>query len=410
MNVNSVLKEELRKISLSKERVDGLFGIAQEIIDEMKEGGIKAEIGGSLAKGTLIRKKVQDIDIFVSFENEEEISKLADFLDKSNFEIKRIHGSRDYFHILRGDLIVELIPVVAFSDPALAKNVTDFSLLHVNYIKKKLKQNKKIADEIKLAKNFCHAQKCYGAESYIRGFSGYALELLVIHFGSFAKMLTGLSKAKTQLLIDPEKKFKKNEAFRELNESKLISPVILIDPTYKLRNATAGLSEETFGKFANAAKKFLKKPSVKFFEETEFDVGKFEKIAKKNKAGLFKINLSTKKQEGDIAATKMKKFFDFMIAEFKKREQKVIVNEFLYDEGQKATGYFVVKEKNILELKGPPLKLELACEAFKQKHKKTFNRKGFIWTKASINTDEIFEKLKKSEKEMDVKFKVVKIV
>ena len=58
--------------------------------------------------------------------------------------------------------------------------------------KKKIKG--KILDEIRLAKAFCHANGCYGAESYIKGFSGYALELLVYHYGSFQKFVKAITK------------------------------------------------------------------------------------------------------------------------------------------------------------------------------------------------------------------------
>ncbi|MBD3252791.1 hypothetical protein GF386_03610, partial [Candidatus Pacearchaeota archaeon] len=54
--------------------------------------------------------------------------------------------------------------------------MTDLSYFHVNHILKKIKKNKNLSDEIRLAKKFAYSQNCYGAESYIHGFSGYALE------------------------------------------------------------------------------------------------------------------------------------------------------------------------------------------------------------------------------------------
>jgi len=53
---------------------------------------------------------------------------------------------------------------------------------------------KKILDEIRIAKAFCYANNCYGAESYISGFSGYALELLVYHYKSFLKFIKSMVK------------------------------------------------------------------------------------------------------------------------------------------------------------------------------------------------------------------------
>ena len=67
-----------------------------------------------------------------------------------------------------------------------ALNVTDFSPLHVDWVNKNVKR---LRDDIRLAKRFCKVNKLYGAESYIRGFSGYALELLISYYGGFLRFL-----------------------------------------------------------------------------------------------------------------------------------------------------------------------------------------------------------------------------
>jgi tRNA nucleotidyltransferase (CCA-adding enzyme) len=129
--------------------------------------------------------------------------------------------------------------------------------LHVKIFNKKIK-SKKILEEIKLAKAFCSANGTYGAESYINGFSGYALELLVYYYGSFEKFLKEAVKdRKDKLIIDIEKKYKNSkEILLQLNGSKLLSPIIVIDPTCKERNVLAALSYETYDKFKICAKNF----------------------------------------------------------------------------------------------------------------------------------------------------------
>ena len=52
-----------------------------------------------------------------------------------------------------------------------------------------------------------------------------------------------------------------------LNESKLQSPIVFVDPTFKERNALAALSRETFEKFKKASKVFLRAPSKRYFEK-----------------------------------------------------------------------------------------------------------------------------------------------
>ncbi len=60
-----------------------------------------------------------------------------------------------------------------------------------------------------LAKTFAHACDCYGAESYINGFSGYALELLICHYKTFSKFLKEIIKIdNNQIIIDDAKFYK----------------------------------------------------------------------------------------------------------------------------------------------------------------------------------------------------------
>ena len=164
MNMKGVLGEELERISLSHKEVSNLQTIAKNFIDSLKAKGIKAYIGGSLAKGTLIRKEgKQDIDIFAVFDSSEDILNFEKILKKIKLpgRIKKVHGSRDYFQIICREVLLEVIPVVENKNPELAENVTDISLSHVRYVGGIVKRNSKIGDEIKLAKAFCWANRCY---------------------------------------------------------------------------------------------------------------------------------------------------------------------------------------------------------------------------------------------------------
>ena len=199
MKLKEILDKQLSIINYSSEEIRHFHEISNDLIEQLEKQKIPAKIGGSLAKNTIIKsKKKPDIDIFVIFKNENEIRNLGKILKKIKLDgkLKEIHGSRDYFQIHHKDVVLELIPVIETKDPALAKNVTDVSLSHVKYVSKKLKENPKLADEIKLAKSFVKAQNCYGAEGYIQGFSGYSIELLVINFGSYVNYLNNYNKQK----------------------------------------------------------------------------------------------------------------------------------------------------------------------------------------------------------------------
>jgi tRNA nucleotidyltransferase (CCA-adding enzyme) len=405
----SYLKDETRKLKDSIEK-------------ELRKDKISADvfIGGSFAKGTLIRGEILDVDIFIRFDWKYE--KLSEMLEKflkrilktRKLKLEKVHGSRDYFRIRLGkNVVFEVIPVTKIKKPSEMRNVTDLSYFHVNYVKKKLR---KLGKEVVFAKKFCKAAGVYGAESYVNGFSGYGLECLVIYYKSFEKMLKELGKVKEseRLIIDSEKKFKKkSDVLFELNESKLNSPIILIDPTWKERNALSALSWESFEKFKKAASAFLKKPSREFFEEKKIDEKKLKNQAKSRKAEFVHIKLETDKQEGDIAGTKMKKFSDFIRHEIEEYFE-ILNKEFGYSQKKSADFYLVLKSKKELIKTGPPAKFEKHAEAFRKAHKNVFEKNGVFYAKIKINLNakEFLRKFAKERaktlKDMDITgFKVI---
>jgi len=393
-NLNSVLNEVLKSINPSKQEIDFVEASSKEfkekIEKKIKSLRIDAEvfIGGSFAKNTMIKKNKYDVDVFLRFNKkykEEEIILLTKRLLEDFKEVSTIHGSREYFQIkLKNDFFIELVPVIKIRKPDESKNITDLSYSHVRYIKKKIKQ-KKILDEIKITKAFCHASHCYGAESYINGFSGYSLELLVYYYGGFLKFIKAMIKIKEKTIIDLEKQFKnKQEILMDLNSSKLNSPIILIDPTYKQRNALAALSSETFLKFQKFCKNFLKSPNLKLFGEQKVDLEKIQKDTRKKNQEFILIETKTEKQEGDVAGTKLFKFYNHLVYEISYFFN--IKNKgFDYNEKKTARYFFVTKSKKEILINGPLVKDKKNSIAFKKAHKDNFIKKGKIYAKEKIS-------------------------
>lgn len=360
-------------------------------------------LGGSFAKETIAQAEEYDADIFVRFDwKYEDISDLLENILKRvtkdlGLEMKKMHGSRDYFRIKgKGKLTFEVIPVTRIKRVQEARNVTDLSYFHVNYVKKNL--NGKMKRELALAKRFFKAQGAYGAESYIHGFSGYGLECLIIHYKTFERMIKELVKVGLgdRLIIDIKKYYKKkSDVLFELNESKLNSPIILIDPTWKERNVLASLSRETFEKFQKAARDFLKRPSESFFYREKPE----KKLTFKKRDGeMLKITLKTNRQEGDIAGTKMKKF-SFLLRRMLEKYFIIKEENFEYvGEGQMAEYYIVLeKKKEILRI-GPPITKKKEISKFKLKNRKAFIKDGIVYSKEKISfsAEEFLEKWKKS--------------
>lgn len=408
MSVKKVLEEV--DFSPTKEDVNGLKKESLEIIGRIKEGIRKNKIdadvfmGGSLAKNTLVKKKPYDVDLFVRFDWEiDDISYLLEKIlkigfKKTKFKMEKIHGSRDYFRLSKDkNVVFEIIPVTRIKKPEGARNVTDLSYFHVNYVKRKLKND--MANQVRLTKAFMKAQGVYGAESYISGFSGYAVECLIINYKTLENMLKQLSKVDDRIIIDFEKKYKsKNDVLFGLNESKLQGPIVLVDPTWKERNVLAGLSRETFEKFKKAAREFLKKPSKKFFEDVKVDEQELRALAKKMNAEFVIVKLKTDRQEGDIAGTKMKKFSRFLMGEISKYFD-VIKEDFVYNDLQESDFYLVLKSKGEIVRIGPPANLENAVKAFKKKNKSTFEKNGILHARIKVasSAKKFIESYKKKE-------------
>src|SRR3989344_380831 len=365
MKIKEVLSEELKAIRPSEEIYRKIKNSSKNFVDELKgkikKQKIKAEvfIGGSVAKDTLIAKDKYDVDVFVRFSSSYG-GEISDLLAKLVPKAKRVHGSRDYFSSTEENITFEIIPTIKIDNPKNAKNITDLSYFHVNYVKKAMAKNKSLADEIRLAKAFAFYQGCYGAESYINGFSGYALELLIIHYKSFQAFIKAMIGVNKQMIIDPAKHFLGKKVFTSLNESKLKSPIVLIDPTYKERNALAALSDETFKIFQGSCKKFLGNPSKDFF-----------KIKDKNLLypDAIKLEVFTNKQAGDIAGTKLKKFYRFFIVDMEKFFD-IKKSDFVYFEKEnKGIIYLIAKPKKELIISGPEIKMKEALSKFKKAHK-----------------------------------------
>jgi len=349
----------------------------------------KAILGGSGAKNTWLSGN-HDIDIFVQYnynkfkDKSQEISDILQLVLKKSFpkiKISRVHGSRDYFQFSYKNNNFEIVPILKINESNQAINITDISPLHEKWVNK---FGKGIKDEIRLSKQFCRANKLYGAESYISGFSGYILEILTIHYGSFENLLRASRKWKDKEIIDFSKFYKAKMALFHINKSKLGSPLIIVDPVDKERNAAAALSQSKMLIFKRLAKSFLKQPDQKFFEKKKLS---FQKL--KDKAGTKKlVFLIIKPLQGkrDVVGSKLLKVFEFV----KKELDKFIILESNWDwnnDKNEAYFYFILEKKELPKYDvrtGPPSNMKEFVKDFKKKNKDNFIKDGKVMAKIKI--------------------------
>ncbi|MBU4284258.1 MAG: CCA tRNA nucleotidyltransferase [Nanoarchaeota archaeon] len=370
-----LLKQIIDGLRPKKDVVDKCTTVLDSINSEIKKKNIKARavLGGSIAKGTFL-KDDYDCDTFVKFNlnyKKRDISDLLEKVLKIFPKVNRIHGSRDYFNFRSNGISFEIVPVLDIKKAEQAVNITDCSPLHVKWVKNKLKKNLKLADEIRLAKAFCKACKVYGAESYLRGFSGHVLDILTIYYNGFIPLLKNAVKWKEREVIDFNDYYN-GRALERLNKSKL-GPLVVIDPIQPERNAAAVLSRKNFLLFRKSAKNFLKKPSKKFFEKKEITIDELKEKSKGKNLVLLDVKALDGKE--DVVGSKLLKAFNYINKKLVLNGFTVYGNGWKWDKKKKALFWFILKDEILPESfkrVGPPVKNKENVKAFMKKHKKTF--------------------------------------
>ncbi len=332
-------KQEREKIDLS---VEEFISKINFIIVE-KNLDIKILTGGSYAKGTYIKSDF-DVDIFFQFSNSYE--KISDSI-KSNYiveiisELKipfqieqgsRVYVSGNYFSLSQNySFSFECVPTQFVKDVNLATNSTDISIYHVGYLKNKIDENRDLANEIRIAKMWFKSNQLYGAESYINGFSGHSIECLIIHFGTFEKLILFLANMSEGEIINLDVTWE----ISKISKDK-ISPLIIKDPIVVGRNALSALSKQMFyeSKF-KAQLSTLNSISLEDFQIKTFkSLSELKKDFFKNKKyGIkieFKFNTDSI-QSKDIIGSKSKKIFEKIIREISFHNFEVLNSSFAYN-------------------------------------------------------------------------------
>ena len=315
--------------------------------------GAEAIIGGSVAKGTWLKGE-HDVDVFVLFYKDGRLSDILEYALKKSFKnVERIRGSRDYFQIRVYGLNFEIVPVLKIKNAKDAKNITDVSPMHIAWVKKNIG---KLNNDVRLLKRFCKAQCVYGAESYIKGFSGYVTEILIIYYKGFENLVKNAVNWKSGMVLDVE-------AHKSKIEKSKLSPLVIIDPVDNKRNACAALSEEKFKRFISACKGYLTNPGKNFFEVKEINI----KDLKDKDIILRVFPLEGRK---DVIGAKILKCLEIIKNKLKEEGYVVVESDWYWN--KEALFWFKVKSIELPPYKkhyGPPIYMKENVNDFRLKWK-----------------------------------------
>ncbi|WP_456366022.1 CCA tRNA nucleotidyltransferase [Thermococcus sp.] len=287
MDVETVISRVLGQIRPTEEE----RAFVRELMDELREiaEGTIGELGlevrpyfvGSLAKDTYLAGD-HDVDMFLAFPLETPLEQLRE----KGLELGRaIAGRLDsheiayaehpYVRATHRGVKVDLVPCYDVKSWRDVRTAVDRSILHTEWVNANLGGRN---DEVRLLKRFLKGINAYGSEIYVRGFSGYLAEILVIKYGSFLEVLRRADFMLRQKVIDPgnwlkmEPEIAMKTLKREVEEDR---PLIVLDPVDPRRNVAANLSWEKCGRLYFKARDFLKEPSLEFFFPPESVPGNY---------------------------------------------------------------------------------------------------------------------------------------
>ncbi|MBN2052910.1 CCA tRNA nucleotidyltransferase [Candidatus Woesearchaeota archaeon] len=370
--------------------------------------------GGSYAKGTILKNDF-DIDLFVRFDysfkvKEQDKEKgISQLLGKALEPLKPtlVHGSRDYYQLRRKKLLFEIIPVLMIEDYKQAVNVTDMSPLHVGYARNKFEQKPGLTDQVRLVKQFCKSANIYGAESYIRGFSGHVLDMLIIYYGSFEQLLMQAAVWGSRVIIDIEHHLK--DPIKQLNKSKTQSPLIIVDPVQPDRNAAAAVGKDKFEVFKQKARMFLEKPNEDFFVIKKIDIKAIK--AKAKNEWLIVLKAKPLKGNEDVVGTKVMKCFEHIEKHLKMNDFNILESNWEF-EPYNSLMYFILKKEKLSDkilMYGPPIKQKKDATRFKAKHKKVIVKGNRLFAEEKRKYNKPEQLVKDLVKEAYIRERVAKI-
>ncbi len=365
--------EEIKDTTYRANRIMGLLG---KIVPK----DVELRIAGSIARSTNLKGDA-DIDIFMLFGkgvSKDRLVKLGleygkKAAEKSGgrYEIK--YAEHPYIRLYADNdaLKADLVPALKISDPKDMATAVDRTPLHTEFINSHF--NDRQRDEVRLLKYLLKAHKIYGAEIKTGGFSGYMCELLIHHYGSLLGALDSVAKFSLPLVLDPRSR-------KEITATDLVkkfhSDFIVLDPVDKERNAAAGVSRESLGRFVIVASQFVAKPSLELFYGKGFSSVKvgslLSKFTKDSGLDMFAIEASLPDKSEDVVFPQLRKV-GAQIVDYLRRNGFTVYLSLHVIKGRKGAVIFLAPRQLLQSrmLRGPDIFIKNASRQFMERHGKS---------------------------------------
>ena len=249
--------DRIKKAIPTADEEDAKAKTARHVLD-LARGAISeytevkdAQLGGSYAKGTWLAGET-DIDVFVRFDDGvpdgrfRSLSRLIGLESMAGYEPAERYADHPYVEARVDGTVVNVVPCYDV-EPGRWKSAADRSPYHTRFMRENL--DGRLKNDVRLLKKFLKVRGLYGAQIAVGGFSGYAAEVMIWHFGGFAETMRGMADIKRGAAI--------GKTARNFD-----TPVPIIDPIDENRNLAAAVSNRNMGLFILACRKIADNPGA----------------------------------------------------------------------------------------------------------------------------------------------------
>jgi tRNA nucleotidyltransferase (CCA-adding enzyme) len=330
-------------------------------------------VEGSVAKDTWLSGE-PDVDVFMRISTRipraelgEVCLKVARAATRGSRQVERF-ADHPYLEAFVDNTRVNVVPCYD-SKPMDWLSATDRTPYHTDFVNKRL--DSVMRDEVRLLKKFMKGIGAYGAEIKTGGFSGYLCELLVLHFGSFLKVIEAFAGLKQKLVIDIEGFYEDKR--RDLNLL-FDEPLVVVDPVDRARNVASAVRPQRLYAFVAASQMFLKKPKLDFFYPTgtvPFSPRRIRSELKKRGSAIVFVTFGKISVVPDILWGQLYKSQRSLRKLIKLNDFTVLRDLPWSDENSLNVFVFELENRCLSSTKlhlGPPLDKAVECERFVGKH------------------------------------------
>lgn len=269
MSLEAILKRVAGEVTPSASRRRAVSSVLERVIAgfERATATVKVKpsirVGGSFAHDTWLPTDT-DVDVFMLYPKEVE----REEFERSGLELAeraladhspvRRYAEHPYIEARLDQVIVNAVPCYDVPRGGWL-SAADRSPHHTSYMQAKLTEGHKA--QVRILKQFMRAQGLYGAEIKVRGFSGYACEVLTLKYGTFLSFVTEAARwSRGQVVSLEGGEERASLLFRD-------APLIILDPVDTTRNLASAVSPEKLGELIFLSRSFLASPSYSFFRE-----------------------------------------------------------------------------------------------------------------------------------------------